>query len=251
MAKKKEETKKVETTTPVASDVGSLLGAQKIEKSAKKAEEKAAKKEQVEFAPDFQLCINLSIVRKAIEKREEHLKEKFNLQAREILANGIKETGALSKGFTAISGAASANYRLQQKAFGFSKKTAEFLESKKIPFVSIEKSKSYEINPEVLANPALVEKLAAALKNLKGFEGISIIQEVVETKYNFNESTFAGLATLDVEEVMENDLLDQLGATYYVNQSLDGIEGSEDGSVVSRAIANLADCGFLKIPEKK
>ena len=74
----------------------------------------------------------------------------------------------------------------------------------------------------------------------------------METKYSYNESTFAAFADkFDVEEIIENDLLDQIGTTFYVNQSLDGIEGSKDGSVVSKAISNLADCGFLKIPEKK
>lgn len=212
---------------------------------------KKAEKEAIEFSADFETLVNVAIVEKALKGVKDSLKSQYDDFVFEIFQEKVKETAKKPESIVAACGEASASYRLQNPGHGFSKDTAQELDSLGIKYDAEEKEgEQFIINPEILANQELLGKLAIALKGLKGFDDIQIIQKTEAVKKCVpNEATFEGIAKLEASD--QKRLLQEVGTLYFTDQKLDGGD-HKDQSIVNRALTNLANAGVLKWnPESK
>ena len=241
---------KKEKTIDAKAAINDVFGSAPVQAKAPK-KGKAAEKEEIEFSSDFETLVNVTIVEKALEGVKKSLKSQYDEFVFEIFQAKVNETGKKPASIAAIYGEASANYRLQNPGHGFSADTAQELDAHGINYdVEEKEGEQFIINPEILANQELLGKLAVALKGLKGFEDMQIIQKT-ETlkKCTPNEATFEGIAKLEPSE--QKKLLKEVGTLYFVDQKLSGGD-HKDQSIVNRALNNLANAGVLKwTPEKK
>jgi len=203
-------------------------------------------KEEIEFKAPFDVLVSVAIVEAALKGVKENLTKQFKKVVFEIFVTKIKEELKQPESFKAICGDASASFQFKKSNYGFGESTANLLTEKEIPFDTEEKStEQYIINPAILANQALLEKLAVAINTIKGFEDIEVIQVVEGSKkYQFTDATLAGVATKCTEEE-QIKIFDEVSTLALADCKLAG-ENHKDQTTVDTALQNLVSKGVLQ-----
>jgi len=218
----------------------------------KKAKKEKTEKTEVEFESDFATLVNVAIVESALKGVKDSLSEQYKEFALEIFCETIKESPKQPETFRAFNGDATGSFQFRKSGSGFGQEIADLLDEKEIPYEKeVKTGEQFVINPEILANQELLGRLAVALKAIKEFEGIQIVQKVeAVTKNQFTDATIHGIVK-NFDESEQKRIFGEISTLAFADPKLAGLN-HKDQSCVSTALQNLANANVLKwSPEKK
>ena len=207
-------------------------------------------KEELNFEKPFDVLVCAAIVEGVVKNVKKTLENKFKAYALEIFHEKIKESKekpATFKGVCEQNPSATASFQYREKGLGFSQETADKLSAKGVPFKSEVKEGTDRliINPEILQNEELLEKLDAALNKIKGFENTPIVVRTKPTvKHTFTDATLVGIVE-NFDDQEQREILDDIATLALAQCQIDGGDAKNQESI-DKALAVLADANVLQ-----
>jgi hypothetical protein len=244
-------TKKKSTVSAASSAIADVFGSATIAAPDKPKKGKGKDRLQVEMEEPFDTFVALTLVEKAIEGVKDQLGEQFKNEAFDVFMGQIMENGKQPDSFDGVCNDAQAAFQFKQRGQGFAKDIADRLAAANCPVDRTDKvPERFVINPEVLANQELLGKLAVALKSIKDFSGIDIIQkqEPVYT-YKFTEATIAAVKENVKDPTERAELLRAISTIAVAQAKLAGGDAKSE-SALTAALQHLASKGILNIGSK-
>jgi hypothetical protein len=245
-------TKKKTTVSTTSSAIADVFGSATIAAPDKPKKGKGKERTQVEMDEPFDTFVALTLVEKAIEGVKDNLGEQFKNEAFDHFHVEIMETGVQPESFDGVCNDAQAAFQFKQRSQGFQKDIADRLAAANVPVDRTDKvPERFVINPEVLANQELLGKLAVALKSVKDFAGIDIIQkqEPVYT-YKFTDATIAAIKTNVKDPTERAELLRAISTIAVAQAKLAGGDAKSE-SALTAALQHLASKGILNLGKGK
>jgi len=207
------------------------------------------------FDKPFDTFIALTLMKNVIEEERSKLARKFKGAAFEIFMDQMATTGEKPESFTAKGDEGTALYSLKLRS-AISDELAEKLEKLNIPYTTHEiAADGLMLNPDIMWDQELLEKMAKALKNVKELE------PYFSTIFLSQEPTYSYALTAEtISHVLENvtntkqrtALIKALTSLAMSQPKLNG--GTEESEeVVQRALQLLSEKGVfsLSIGKKK
>jgi len=188
------------TTTPTQEEAANAISKMFVNASlapAPKAKKTTAENRDTIQLDNLKVIAAANIVKEAMEAIMDSEKKAAKQVCMDHFLQTLNTTKKKPETMNAEQGAATAQIVFVASAFA-DKDTADLMDNNKVPYEKKETTPArFVINPEIYDNQDLLAKLAIALANLKGFEGIEIIQRQNPIwKIGVTEATFEATANI-------------------------------------------------------
>ena len=230
--------------------IADVFGNATVTKAPEKPK-KSKDREEVEMGESFDTFVFATVASNALKGVVEQLGEQFKTSAFETFREKILATGIQPETFNGIRGEAQAAFEYRKRSAGLPAEMAERFDKLGIPYDSTDEvPERFVINPEVLGNQELLGKLAMALKEVKDFAGIDIIQkQEASRKYQINDATIKAVVEKVKDKDEQSEILRSISTIAVARPKING-EDAKDESAVSKALRHLADVGILNFGKK-
>jgi len=193
--------------------------------------------EEIEMPEGFDLYVALTVVENLIKEPRENMQAQMKVAALDIFDDQVREDGA-TVNFKGVSNDSSANVQCRKRSHGIPAEMRSLLDEHKISYDVLEsQERRYIINPEILTNQELLGKLALALKNAPGLEGVQVVQvQEASVKLQTNDQTMKDIQKVGNPEVRKSLL-----------EGVTTIAFSHAKMGLDRAIETLRKMGIFKV----
>lgn len=250
MATKKPTDKKVETGVD-------LFAQAMASPPAVKKDSKGKLKKIVTWAKEFEVFTALSIFFKAMEALKDAMAEEYKALAFDLFYKEMMTTGVKPESFDAVSGIGKSAFQCRQKA-SFYEEVALKLKDAGVPYETEEvRPARITINPEIVENEILRNKMNDALKNIDFGMQVFIRQDPIY-KYKPNDATIPAIIEKVKNEGERTLLLKEVTTLAIAQTTLDGQKLStkdEDEAanqlLVTKALQMLQQNGVVQLATQK
>jgi hypothetical protein len=161
--------------------------------------------EEVEMSEGFDLFVALSVVESLIKQPRENIQAQMRSVALDIFDDQVREAGATTN-FKGVRNDGEANVQCKKRSAGIPADMRPLLDEHGISYDVLESTeKRYIINPEIMNDQDLLGKLAVALRNAPGLEGVQVVQvQEATVKLQTNEATMRDIKKIKNPEVRKS-----------------------------------------------